>query len=146
MAELKGQIFSVLLVWQTDAFSSLAWVPKDTTIMHCFLTHDFTTTSAQGRQSAHRLLRQKRFWGRQEDEAAVEHRTQVCRDPNSVILTLKPQRNLHMLPTCKVVRRNWTTLGLVKQLVLLLNSAELDAVLAEVHRWGWGSAELKQAA
>lgn len=33
----------------------------------------------------------------------------------------------------------------MKQLVLLLNSAELDAVLAEVHRLGWGSAELKQA-
>lgn len=29
--------------------------------------------------------------------------------------------------------------------MLLLNSAELDAALAEVHRWGWGSAVLKQA-
>lgn len=33
----------------------------------------------------------------------------------------------------------------MKQLVLLLNSTELDVVLAEVHRWEWGSAELKQA-
>lgn len=62
IAELKGQTFSVLLVWQTDVFSSSAWVPKDTTITHNFWTHDFTTTLCKA-DNLHTQFSDKRDFG-----------------------------------------------------------------------------------
>lgn len=62
IAELKGQTFSVLLVWQTDVFSSLAWVPEDTTITHNFWTHDFTTTLYKA-DNLHTQFSDKRDFG-----------------------------------------------------------------------------------
>lgn len=71
----KGRDIFCSLSMTDDAFSSAAWVPKDTTIMH-LLIPDFT--SVQGRQFAHRVLR--RDVGEDRKMRQLWNTEQVCRE------------------------------------------------------------------
>jgi len=158
-AELKGQtsppqpLFFFNQVFKTDyIFSFLAWLPQDTNITNNFWTQNFTAPLVHTNQlicvwSSYADQQTKGIW-EGKTERWSSRRTQNISARKWVLWILPPknQMNSHMLLTCKAVKRSWTTPELVTQLVLLLNSAELDAALAEVHRWGWGSAVLKQAA